>query len=276
VSVRPVIAVALVCVAHVAVADRTVSVDLDVDLENGAPVTAPDIAEALRVRVAATGTPIRVHVAPVLGGVVVSVAGATRVVALGGLTGPDAARLIALATLDLLDDPGPMGPPALVPPGLVAARAPSIEQRTAVVLGALGTAAMWSDMLAGATLDVEVTRGRWLAAADVGAATLVSGRLQLQQAVLRLGGGVRFGAFDVRAGATVVPIEVNNGGGDQTVLVGGGASLRARIAMSEATRFVIAGGFDVFATQTDYTIGTTMVSTPWVSPWLAAGFEVTP
>ncbi|HEV7558068.1 MAG TPA: hypothetical protein VGO00_21520 [Kofleriaceae bacterium] len=270
-SVRPVIAAAVVCVARVAVADRAVEVDVD----GGAPVTATGIADALRVRVGPTGSPIRVHVATVLGGVVVSAAGATRVIALGDLTGPDAARLIALATLDLLDERETGASPAMTMPRVPVDASSSIE-RTTFALGAVGTASMWSDMLAGITVDAEVTRGRWLGAVDVGGATLVAGRLQLREAVVRVGAGIRFGVVDVRAGATVMPMDVSNGTGDQTVLVGAGASLRTRIAMSDAARFVIAAGFDVFATQTDYTIGTSMVTTPWIAPWLAAGFEVTP
>ena len=267
-SLRPVISIAVLCVAHVAIADRAV----DVDVDGNAPVTATDIADALRVRLGPTGTPIRVHVATVMGGVVVSTAGATRVIALAGLAGPDAARLIALATIDLLDDMAP-----IAPPGLAIEKRPSFDaERIAFRASVLGTAAAWSDMLAGVTVDFELSRGRWLGAVDLGAATLVNGKLELREAIVRVAGGIRFGVVDLRAGATFVPIDVTNGMGDQTVLVGAGASLRTRIAMSDAAQFVIAAGLDVFATQTDYTIGSAMVSTPWVSPWVAAGFEVTP
>lgn len=131
--------------------------------------------------------------------------------------------------------------------------------------------------MAGASVDVAVTRGRWLAVVDVGGGELIDGNLKLSNAVLRVGGGVRTGDVELRAGLTLAPIWVGNGAGDSTVLVGAGASARLRVPIASGVRLVVAAGADAFATRTEYALaGMSTIATPWLAPWVAAGFEVTP
>jgi len=81
--------------------------------------------------------------------------------------------------------------------------------------------------------------------------------------------------FEARLGVTVAPVIVTDGAGDQTVLLGANASLRARIALAPGLRGIVAVGSDVFATRTEYRItGTPALSTPQLAPWIAAGLEV--
>ncbi len=92
---------------------------------------------------------------------------------------------------------------------------------------------------------------------------------------MRASGGVRVGGVELRAGLTVAPILVSNGRGDQTVLVGGGASARVRLPISRALGVVVATGADAFANRTDYAVAPmTKLSTPWLAPWAATGVEV--
>jgi hypothetical protein len=74
-----------------------------------------------------------------------------------------------------------------------------------------------------------------------------------------------------------LPIWVSNGGGDQTVLLGGNVAARLRLPITAAVRAMIAVGADAFATRSVYAIAAaTTVGTPWVSPYLAVGLEFTP
>jgi hypothetical protein len=156
----------------------------------------------------------------------------------------------------------------------VVAAAPQIS--APLTLGVLATAAAWSDPLAGVAVDVAIPRGQWLAAFDLGAGKLMGDTLGLFDLVLRAGGGLRGDWIDVRVGLTVVPLMVTTGVGDQTVLVGGGASVRVRVPLTRTTRLVAALGVDAFATRTEYEIGAEMIATPWLMPWLGVGIEVAP
>src|SRR4051812_48462647 len=72
------------------------------DVPATAPFDAPQLAAALRLRLPASGAPIRVRVVTTPDGVRIEAGGSVREVALRGNTGPDAARLVALAATDLL------------------------------------------------------------------------------------------------------------------------------------------------------------------------------
>lgn len=287
VYLRPVLGVlATVVAARVAYADRPVRVDV----AGAAPVTADQLATALRVRVAATGPAIVVQLRSAGGGdVVARIADRERSIALAGRTGEDAARLIALAIADLaLDDVAGDPAPSTAVVAVAASRSAGRDAgATAVTVTFLGAASAWSSVMAGGGVDVAIARGTWLAAAEVEAGQLVEGDLHLGDAVVRLGGGWRRGALELRAGATVAPVWVGNGAGDSTVLAGGGASARLRVPVARDVRFVLAVGVDAFATRSEYVIetsepgaaGATMteqVATPWLAPWVAVGAEVTP
>jgi hypothetical protein len=238
------------------------------DVSATAPFDAPQLAAALRLRLPASGAPVRIRVVTTPGGVRIEAGGNTREVALRGSTGQDAARLVALAATDLLDD--------LV----VAAEAPVAPQaapRPSVTIGALGGVVAWQHPIAGLGIDLALARDTWLLALEAGGGTLLDGPLRLTTGVIRFAGGTRHGAFDLRAGATVMPLTVGDGTGDATVLVGAGASVRVRAPIGIGVHAVLAGGIDIFATRTTYVLdGMPVLTTPAIAPWLAAGLEVVP
>jgi hypothetical protein len=262
-----------------------------VELDGAAPFDAAQLTAALEVRLAgASGAgeaPIRVVVQSAPGGVVVAIGGAERTVALAGHDGTAAARLVALAASDLVLDDLAVLPvlaaPSVLPPSVslsVVAPPPRAEdKKPSTTVGILGGAAAWDGdgVLGGITVDIAVPRGAWLATLDLGGATLIDGPIHVAGAVIRGAGGRRIGPLDLRAGVTLVPLSVSDGDGDRTVLVGAGASARLRLAIGDGTHLVIGGGLDAFATRTAYTMnGAAVGTTPWWSPWLAAGVELTP
>jgi hypothetical protein len=238
-----------------------------------APFDASQLAAALRLRLPARGAPIRIRVVSTPDGarpdvVWIEVGGNVREVALRGSTGPDAARLVALAATDLLLEDlvvaaeAPLAPPA----------APS----QAVTIGALGGVAVWQYPIAGLGVDLAVARDTWLLALEAGGGVL-DGPLRLTTGVIRFEAGTRHGAFDLRGGATAMPLTVGDGAGDATVLVAASASVRARVPIGLGVRGVLAGGIDLFATRTTYVLdGMPVLTTPRIAPWLAAGLEVAP
>jgi hypothetical protein len=265
VSLRILLCVLIACGARRAAAQRSISVEVAANV----PVKADELVAAMRVRVATEGGPIHAQVTAIPDGVRVMAHGNVREVALEGLGGVDAARLIALAASDLfLDDLA------------TSADAPSrgADRRArSVTLGMLGAAAGWDGVLGGVSLDAAVTRGSWLAAVDVTGGELATGPVHLMTGLLRADGGLTAGWIDLRAGLTVAPVSVSDGAGDRTVLYGGNASVWIHLPITSRLRAVIAGGADVFATRTEYRLsGMPATATPWWAPWLAVGVEVTP
>lgn len=270
---RAVAGLTLACAATTARAERAVHVDV----APGVAVTADEVAAALRLRIADAGAAVSVRVRPASDGVIAQVDERVRAVALGGRTGTDAARLIALAIADLaqVDIEATQVEVTAAPHAARVGR-----PRTSLELALVGSASVWSAPLAAVGLDIAAARGRWLVAAELGAGKLVDGDLHLGGGTVRLGGGVRAGRLDVRAGLVLAPVWVSNGAGDRTVLVGGGASARLRIPLAPDLRLVLAVGVDGFATRTQYTVTSavgsmTTLSTPWLAPWGGAGAEVT-
>jgi hypothetical protein len=269
VSLKWTVGLAIACSAMSAARaeERTVFVDVPA----GAPFDASELAAAIQLRMASGGKAIRVRVLAISGGVRIEARGNARDVVLGGLIGPAAARLVALAANDLLLDDL-----AAVPAGsVVVVHDPTSPTSTTV--GALGSAAMWSHMVGGLGIDVAMRSGRRVLAIEAGGGTLVNGPLQLLTAVARIGGGVRFDTLELRATATIAPLLVESGGGDRTLLLGAGASARMRVPITAAVRAVFAGGIDVFVNRTSYVVdGMSVLATPRGAPWLAAGLEVAP
>jgi hypothetical protein len=87
---------------------------------------------------------------------------------------------------------------------------------------------------------------------------------------------MRSDQIELRAGVAIAPTWVGNGDGDQVTTFGVTGSARLRLAVGNGVRFVAAVGADAYATQTTYTLGSTMIATPWVAPWVAAGMELSP
>lgn len=244
------------------------------DVPSIAPFDASELTAALRVRLARDGAPVTVRVLATATGVRVEVSttenaierGGAREVSLDGLFGETAARMVALAADDLMLDE------LALPP-----EAPRLAAERITTISVVGAAAAWDDLFGAVTIDFARARGPWVAALDVGGATLVGGPINLSAAVVRVSGGYRVSWFELRAGATFAPLVVSNGDGDSTVLVGGGASARLRVPLGDGLRAVLAAGADVFATRTQYLIeGMPTMTTPRAAPWLGAGIEVTP
>ncbi len=251
----------LVVLGGRAVAERAIVVEL-------AGPQAFDVGEltaAVRVRVAPDGGRIQLRVTRSVDGVLVEAHGATRAVVLGDRHGAEAARLVALAASDLLFDD--------------LSRSPTVEPRApGFTLAALGTVAAWdSGALTVATIELTLPRGAWLANASIGGGELFGSGVHASEGIVRLGGGRRVGWLDLTAGLTLVPISVNDGVGDRTVLVGGGVAARLRVPLADSVLLVVAAGVDGFATRSEYTSnGVAIAATPWVAPWGALGVEVAP
>ncbi len=239
-----------------AAADRPIEVDAD-----GVPFAAHDLADAIRVRVPRDGRALHVRVTAADGGVRVEARGGSRDVALEGLEGAAAARLVALAANDLwMDDLA------------IAPEVPVVRRRT---LSLVGCAAAWGNPLGGITADLVLPVGSGLVAIEAGGGEVLGGSVQLASGVVRIDGGWRSSWLELRGGATVMPIDVSTGAGDATVLVGVGASARARVPVGDGVHAVIAAGVDAFATRTHYQLaGMSAFVTPAIAPWLGAGVEV--
>jgi hypothetical protein len=275
-------AIVLVLVLVLGLGLRRAAAEPTVEVTGDAPFAPDELVAALAVRVGERD--VRVHITPTASGVIVAIAGASRVVPLAGARGPAAARLVALAASDLVlvdlatppsAAPGEAAvsePVAAVTGGVVA---PARERTTVAITGS--AAGGWDGTLAGVTVSLAVPRGRWLVAADLGGVALSDRDLDLVGAVIRVGGGRRFGWLDVRAGAIAAPISVGAGAGDRTVLFGAGASAWARLRLGGSVRAVLAGGVDAFATRSEYRMNDAAIgATPWIAPWVAAGLEVVP
>jgi hypothetical protein len=254
-SVRLFAALMIALAAAPAAADRPIEVDAD-----GVPFAAHELADAIRVRVPHDGRALHVRVTSADGGVRVQARGGSRDVALEGLEGPAAARLVALAANDLWMDDLAVAPEVPVAP----------RRTLSLVVGAAG----WGSPLGGLTADLALPIGSGLVAIEAGVGEVLGGNIQLAGGVVRLDGGWRRSWFELRGGATFMPIVVSTGVGDATVLVGAGASARVRVPVGAGVRAVIAAGADAFATRTHYQFGMAAFATPAFAPWLGAGMEV--
>lgn len=272
-SLRIIFGLVVLCGARRALADRAVRVAVAPSV----PFDEVELTSALQLRLP-DGAPVVVAVAPIAGGVRVTVGAEVREVALDGLRGPEAARLVALATTDLFDD-DLASAPTLGSPALAAVRSvPAVAPRPAsYAVEMLGTAAAWDRVLAGGSVGIAVPRGRWIAAAELGGGALISAPFGLRGAALRTGGGPRFDWIVLRAELIIAPVFMTSGTGDRTVLFGAGASARLRVPITTRIRGVIGVGVDGYANRTIYQLGGVPTgTTPWVAPWLAAGVEVAP
>lgn len=239
-------------------AERAIAAEVDA----AAPFDAPALASALRARLP-DGDAIQLRISTTFDGVRIETRGTTRDVALRGLAGDAAARLVALATADLLVDAVDLEPPPLV--------------HRPITIGVLGTAALWGHTFGALGLDVAVPRRSYLIAIEAGGGTLVDGPIRLTAGILRAGIGLRGGPFELRLTALAAPLMVSNGDGDATILGGAGASGRLRLPLGGGLHALLAAGVDAFATRTTYVVqGMTALTTPQLAPWAALGVEVTP
>lgn len=248
----------IACLTGRAAAERRVDV-----VAPGAPFAAHDLEAALRVRIAADGPPVTVHVIAAAGDhLTVALGELTREVDLGGRTGEDAARLVALAIADLALDDLAVAPRSDAP-------------KTTFAFELLGTAGSWTDVLAGAGIDLVVAHGGWVASLGFTGDAGVSGTLHLATTPIRACAGKRFDQLELRAGVALAPVWVEDGVGDRLTMFGVTASARLRFA-GLGTHLIAAVGVDAYTTQTTYQLDAQMLTTPWLAPWLAVGMEVSP
>lgn len=258
-------ALVVTCAARRAQAERSI----EVDEPPGAAFAPQELAAAIRVRIASEGSPVRIRVTPTATGVRIETRGEARDVELGELRGADAARMVALVANDLLvDDLAALAPPAIVRHGEVRTASSPVE------LGVLGGVSGWNGTLGGLALDLAIPRGAWAITVEAGGGVLVNSTLHVLAGNVRIAPAVRLDGFELRAGATLSPLLVTNGAGDQTVLAGGNASVRMRIGLTSATHAVLAAGVDAYATHTRYQLAAMTIATPWIAPWVSAGIEV--
>jgi hypothetical protein len=244
------------------------------DVDEHAPFTAAQLDAALRVRV--RDVAFEVRVVAIYLGVEITVRGRTRDVALGTRTGDDAARLVALAAADLVLPDMALPPPIERVHDEPPARSEPVPAR-GWAIGLMGTSAVWDGVVAGGSADlVGPVRGA-LVAVEFGGGALVGGDLHATTAIVRAGLATRISVLELRAGLTLVPLQVTDGTTDTTVLVGGGASARLRLPIATGVRVVLAAGADAYATRTEYfRAGMAPASTPMVAPFFGAGIELTP
>ncbi len=251
---------------------------IEVELMQPAPFEAGQLAAAMRVRLPAEGAPVRVRISPIADGVRIDAAPGSRDVPLHGLSGPDAARMVALAASDLVMVDLAAAPELVVRGAAPAHRADDridgrIDDR--IALGVTGALARWDGALATGALDLVLPRRRFVIALEAGGGTMPGGTVDVIAGVVRIDAGLRSGMFELRGGVTFAPLVVSTGAGDSTLLAGGNASARMRIPLTASTRAVLAAGADAFATRTTYLLdGMTALTTPRIAPWFAAGMEV--
>lgn len=264
----------LVCAAQVAGAQPDEAPPIDVD--PGVPIEPAQVYVALRGRTPNASTAPRVHLEAIPDGVVIEVAGRRREVQLDGRTGADAARLVALAMVDLLDEPAAPDPPIVIAHPETDEVGPAPAPRAeGLEIGLLGGASQWGGALATAGIDVVVPVGGHRFAFDAAFGRLVTGDVHLDTGLARASIVGRGRVLEARASLVAAPVLVDDGTGDTTLLVGLGANVGARIPVTSMLRFVIAAGADVFPMRTEYSRGgMTVGATPWVAPWATLGVEV--
>lgn len=266
------LALAVTGAAH---AERAIRVSGAAD----SPFAPDELVAALRVRIPDRGPAVEVRVTAVAADrVTVAIGDHEQAVEVGTRRGADAARLVALAIADTADDVGPDYPTSA--PGTIGAvdrtdpAMASAEHGWELEVGGAGTARVWNSILAGATGEIAVIHGSWLGAVELAGDRTVSGALSLSGVAVRAEGGVRSGAFELRAGAIVAPTQEHDGLGDSTILAGATGSIRVRGSIAHAVAIVFAAGLDAYATQTTYVLGNRTYQTPWVAPWIGLGTEV--
>lgn len=213
-------------------------------------------------------------------GAAIRVGEASRLVSIRGLSGEDAARVVALLSLDLMLVQQATSPPAAE--DAVEQPGPKSAARTtgrfSVGLSprlSLGVVA-WSPTFE-PTLDLSVKVSRhFLIYLEAGFTWSGQGEgeraLDLYEVPVRAGAGFRYAWLEVRAGAVVRPYLVSGGGEDSGVLAGGGLGLFYRHAFSPAVTGHAGVGVDLLYPRKEFRVGGQQVlTTSWAVPWLALG-----
>lgn len=244
------------------------------------PFSQADLKMALKLRIplvkfAKDGLLPVAEVRAMPGGrAVITVGDARRSVSLAGLTGPDAARIVALLILDLAstiqsaDDAEQAKPAPPAPPSdrVTVAISPRLS------LGARQWAAAFEPNL---DLAVKVSR-LFLLHVEAGFTWTVAGdgaaKLTLLEVPVRAGAGLRYRWFEARVGLALRPYWVSGAGEDSGALVGATVGLYFRRLFSRWLVAYAAVGVDLFSRRKTFRVdGDTVMTTGHAVPWLGLG-----
>ena len=203
-----------------------------------------------------------------------------RIISLRGLSREDAARVVALLTLDLISNqqkkPAPVRPAPAPGPGASDFVFVGVSPR--VSLGV----SQWN-LAFEPTVDINIKVSRhFLVYLECGFTWAGAGEdqreLTLLEIPLRVGAAFRYRWFEARAGAALRPYFVSGrptparAGEDQGVLVGGGLGLYFRRALSRWLTGYAALGVDFYHERKELRVaGETTLTTGWAVPWLGLG-----
>jgi len=242
------------------------------------PFSEAEVQAALNARSPLLGRVSSVLVRGEGGHASVEVNGARRDVDLGGGTGEEAARLVAVLVLDLAQTDNPpiasIQAPAAAP---AAARAPWRVGIAGSLLVPWGQAGLLAHAEPTAELAAEVGLGVG-AFVSAGYRRVEAGEgttaLAMDEIPIRAGVTARRRWFEARLGGTVRPHGVSGVGSNRGILWGGMASGSARWRLASDLAIVFTAGLDVFRNRFVFDVGKdTVLSTAWLVPWLGAGLS---
>jgi len=197
-----------------------------------------------------------------------------RIISLGGLSRVDAARIVALLSLDLISNQ------QKTPTARQPAKEPGRGGSDLIFIGisprvSVGVS-QWS-MAFEPTVDFNVKVSRhFLVYLESGFTWAGAGEgereLTLLEIPVRAGVAFRYAWFEARAGAALRPYFVSGAGVSQGVLAGGGFGIYFRRALSRWLTGYAAVGADFFHERKEFRVGgETVLTTGWAVPWLGLG-----
>jgi len=245
------------------------------------PFAEADLLEAMRLRLplmrlgqpAGKLPPVTVSaIAPDQASV--AVGRSSRRISLEGLEGADAARIVALLSLDMISNPQNVSISLQAPDGEPRREKSAtvfVEVSTRIGLGVSESPTFEPTL----DLSIKVSRN-FLVFVEGGVTWAAAGEgadeLRLTEIPIRAGAGIRFDWFEVRAGIALRPYFVSGVGEDEGVLVGGALELRLRRDLTPWLTGHVVAGVDVFPLRKAFDVGgNAALTTSWATPWIGLG-----
>ena len=263
---------------------------LAIETSGPLPFTTAELETALAVRtqLADQDAPRRLsaHVVGDGSTVRIELSGHTRSVALDGQHGAEAARLVAVAILDLagdqLDPPDALTPPPQPAPAIVRAPASPVPDAEVAMPWSLG---IWA--VSGTRTEASVELGvrihgplRAFAAGGAGleqTATAMSLTVSRRTFPVRAGIAWQRGSFEARVTAIAVVESASAERSATDVIAGAGLSIVWRPARIGDVSLLVGAGADGFASSIDYRVhDMPIVSTDRVAGWAGLGLAWEP